>query len=185
MYGPDGRCSCHLGRLTLNSLYSLYSMLYFRLLDPRIVDSGIVFTKYVSEWATNLPAISLNVGVTTFGPPCMCSPGDIFCSMNMIWHERTGCNGCTNIPVLKLRGKLMTDFTALVASYSWYSQKSKGQKLHPVKQKTKARKLKLILRTPTMDDLTISYDFIVQLSPNCVSSKGRWYLQHKLQQLSY
>ena len=45
-------------------------ILYFRLLDPRIVDSGIMFTKYVSEWATNLRAVSLKVGVTTFGPPC-------------------------------------------------------------------------------------------------------------------
>ena len=45
-------------------------ILYFRLLDPRMVDSSIMFTKYVSEWATNLRAISLNVGVTTFGPPC-------------------------------------------------------------------------------------------------------------------
>ena len=28
-------------------------------------------TKYVLELATNLRAISLNVGVTTFGPPCI------------------------------------------------------------------------------------------------------------------
>ena len=48
-------------------------ILYFRLLDPRMVDSSIMFTKYVSEWATNLRAISLNVGVTTFGPPCICT----------------------------------------------------------------------------------------------------------------
>ena len=34
-----------------------------------MVDSSIMFTKYVSEWATNLQAISLNVGVTTFGAP--------------------------------------------------------------------------------------------------------------------
>ena len=45
-------------------------ILYFRLLDPRMVDSSIMFTKYESEWATNLRAISLNIGVTTFGPPC-------------------------------------------------------------------------------------------------------------------
>ena len=36
-----------------------------------MVDSSIMFTKYVSKWATNLRAISLNVGVTTFGPPCI------------------------------------------------------------------------------------------------------------------
>ena len=46
-------------------------ILYFRLLDPRMVDSSIMFTKYVSKWATNLRAISLNVGVRTFGPPCI------------------------------------------------------------------------------------------------------------------
>ena len=46
-------------------------ILCFMLLDPRMVDSSILFTKYVSEWATDLRAISLNVGVTTFGPPCI------------------------------------------------------------------------------------------------------------------
>ena len=46
-------------------------ILYFRLLDPRMVDSSTMFTRYVSEWATNLRAISLNVGVTNFGPPCI------------------------------------------------------------------------------------------------------------------
>ena len=34
-------------------------LLYFRLLDPRMVDGSITFTKYVSEWATDLRAISL------------------------------------------------------------------------------------------------------------------------------
>ena len=34
-----------------------------------MVDSSIMLTKYVSEWATNLRAISLSVGVTNFGPP--------------------------------------------------------------------------------------------------------------------
>ena len=34
-------------------------ILYFRLLDPRMVEGRIMFTKYVSEWATNLGAISL------------------------------------------------------------------------------------------------------------------------------
>ena len=33
--------------------------------------SRIMFTKYVSEWASYLGSISLNVGVTTFGPPCI------------------------------------------------------------------------------------------------------------------
>ena len=46
-------------------------ILHFRLLDPRMVGSSIMFTKYVSEWASDLQAISLNVGVTTFGPPCI------------------------------------------------------------------------------------------------------------------
>ena len=31
-----------------------------------MVDSSVMFTKYVSEWATNLRAISLNVGITTY-----------------------------------------------------------------------------------------------------------------------
>ena len=55
-------------------------ILYFRLLDPRMVDSSIMFTKYVSDWATNLRAISLNVGVTTFGPPCILITGQVFVS---------------------------------------------------------------------------------------------------------
>ena len=47
-------------------------ILYFRLLDPQMVDNSIILTKYLSGWATNVLAISLNVGVTTFGPPCSC-----------------------------------------------------------------------------------------------------------------
>ena len=47
-----------------------YSNLDNWLLDPRVVGSSIMFTKYVSEWALDLRVISLNVGVTTFGPPC-------------------------------------------------------------------------------------------------------------------
>ena len=48
-------------------------MLFFRLLDPRMVDNSIMFTGNVFKWATstNLRAISLNVGVTTFAPPCI------------------------------------------------------------------------------------------------------------------
>ena len=33
-----------------------------------MVDSNIMFTTYGSEWVTNIGAVSLNVGVTTFGP---------------------------------------------------------------------------------------------------------------------
>ena len=34
-----------------------------------MVGSSILFTKYGSQWASGLRAISLIVGVTTFGPP--------------------------------------------------------------------------------------------------------------------
>ena len=46
-----------------------YSNLDNWLLDPRVVGSSIMFTKYVSEWAPDLRAISLNVGVTTYYVP--------------------------------------------------------------------------------------------------------------------
>ena len=40
-------------------------ILYFWPLDPQMVDSSMLFTKYVSEWFTDLRAISSNIGVTT------------------------------------------------------------------------------------------------------------------------
>ena len=51
------------------SKMNTFSILDPQMLDPRMVGSSVVYTKYVSEWASDLGDFSLNVGVKIFGLP--------------------------------------------------------------------------------------------------------------------
>ena len=59
-------------------------ILHFRPLDSQMVVSSSMFTNYVSGWASDLRALRLNVGETTFGPPC------IFATLSNFLYQRVG-----------------------------------------------------------------------------------------------